>query len=257
MRDEKKPHVDRCSVVRFGELKSLSKRLAYGLVNRAKLTEDDVILVFSSNTLLYPAFVQATQAATICVSVSTFSYYGLKISAQQISQLANPGYSYDELVHHIKDSRPRVLVVGKSIFDVAKKAAVECGIDDYNIYIMEEDDHGEYKSIWSLAGKEELEPRHLSPQEANQRTAFMCYSSGTTGKAKGGITFFFALKSILPIYDIVETTHYNLTSAVMQQVAQEPDFDGDSARWLAILPLYHMYGAMFFIFLARKSSATL
>jgi acyl-CoA synthetase (AMP-forming)/AMP-acid ligase II len=114
----------------------------------------------------------------------------LKISAQQISQLANPGYLYDELVHHIKDSRPRVLVVGKSVFDVAKKAAVECGIDDYNIYIMEEDDHEQYKSIWSLAGKEELEPRRLSPQEANQRTAFMCYSSGTTGKAKGGITFY-------------------------------------------------------------------
>ncbi|KIM77171.1 hypothetical protein PILCRDRAFT_825519 [Piloderma croceum F 1598] len=104
---------------------------------------------------------------------------------------------------------------------------------------MEEDGHEQYKSIWSLAGKEELEPRRLSQQEANQRTAFMCYSSGTTGKAKG-----------------VETTHYNLTSAVMQQVAQEPDFDGEAARWLAILPLYHMYGAMFFIFLAPFCHAT-
>jgi 4-coumarate--CoA ligase len=102
------------------------------------------------------------------------------------SQLANPGYVFDELVHHIRDSRPKVLVVGKAIIEVAKKAAIECGIADYNIYIMEEEGHEQYKSIWSLAGKEELEPRRLSPHEAKQRTAFMCYSSGTTGKAKGG-----------------------------------------------------------------------
>lgn len=91
-----------------------------------------------------------------------------------------------ELVHHIKDSRPKVLVVGESVFELAREAAIECGISDSNIYIMEETDHGNFKSIWSLVGEEELEPRHLSPQEVRERTAFMCYSSGTTGKAKGG-----------------------------------------------------------------------
>ena len=89
-------------------------------------------------------------------------------------------------MHHISDSRPKLLVVGKPVFDVAKRAAFHCGIPDDNIYMMEEEDHQDYKSIWSLAGKEELEPRRLSPQEAKQRTAFLCYSSGTTGKAKGG-----------------------------------------------------------------------
>ena len=92
----------------------------------------------------------------------------------------------NELVHHIQDSRPKVIVVGKPVFEVAKKAAVQCGIPKHNIYVMEEEDHEQYRSIWSLAGKEELEPRRLSPQEAKERTAFMCYSSGTTGKAKGG-----------------------------------------------------------------------
>lgn len=58
-------------ISRFGELKSLTKRLAYGLVYRANLKEEDVILVFSPNTLLYPAFVLAAQAATLCVTVST------------------------------------------------------------------------------------------------------------------------------------------------------------------------------------------
>jgi 4-coumarate--CoA ligase len=102
----------------------------------------------------------------------------------------------DELVHHIKDSRPKVLVVGKPVFEVAKKAAIECGIADDNIYVMEEDDYQQYKSIWSLASEEELEPRRLSPQEVKQRTAFMCYSSGTTGKAKGGAVLVIVLTII-------------------------------------------------------------
>jgi 4-coumarate--CoA ligase len=83
-----------------------------------------------------------------------------------------------------------VLVVGKPVFEVAKKAGAECGIPDRNIYVMEEEDHDGYKSIWSLVGDEELEPRRLSPQEAKERTAFMCYSSGTTGRAKGGMYTF-------------------------------------------------------------------
>ena len=50
-------------------MKSLTKRLAYGLVHRAKIRPDDVILAFSENTLLYPAFVQAALASSLCVTV--------------------------------------------------------------------------------------------------------------------------------------------------------------------------------------------
>jgi 4-coumarate--CoA ligase len=175
---------------RFGELRSLTKRLAYGLVHRAQIGQDDVILAFSPNTILYPAFVQATQAATLCVTVCRLFCACESVNNNGKPKLANPGYLFDELVHHIKDSRPKVLVVGKPVFEVAKKAAAECGIPDRNIYVMEEEDHEGYKSIWSLVGDEELEPRRLSPQEAKERTAFMCYSSGTTGRAKGGMYMF-------------------------------------------------------------------
>lgn len=65
-----------CSILRFGELKSLTKRLAYGLLNRTSLKQDDVLLVFSPATFMYPAFVQATQAATLCISVGPL-YYSL------------------------------------------------------------------------------------------------------------------------------------------------------------------------------------
>lgn len=79
-----------------------------------------------------------------------------------------------------------MLVVGKPVFEVAKSAASECNIPDHNIFMIEEESYDKCQSIWSLAGPEELEPRRLSSQETRERTAFMCYSSGTTGRAKGG-----------------------------------------------------------------------
>jgi len=107
-------------------LRLLTKRLAYELVHpsRAKLTEDDVVLVFSANTLLYPALVQAALAVPLCVTVSV-TLTRLRCASQiwihQTSQLANPTYQVDELVCHIQDSSVSVIVVGKSVFEVAKK----------------------------------------------------------------------------------------------------------------------------------------
>ena len=82
-----------------------------------------------------------------------------------------------------------MLIIGKPVLETAKKAASECGILERNIYMIEEEPCEQFKSVWSLVDSEELEPRRLTPQEAKERTAFMCYSSGTTGRAKGGDLF--------------------------------------------------------------------
>ena len=55
------------------------------------------------------------------------------------------------------------------------------------------------------------------------------------------------------MHNTVETTHYNLTSVVMQVIACEPSMYTDKEKWLAILPMFHMYGALCFMFLSRKS----
>jgi long-subunit acyl-CoA synthetase (AMP-forming) len=51
---------------------------------------------------------------------------------------------------------------------------------------------------------------------------------------------------------VVETTHYNLACIVSQLIANEPDALTDKERWLVIIPVYHIYGAMTYIFLSRK-----
>lgn len=218
---------------RFGELRTLSTRLAYGLLHRTSLGQDDVILAYSPNSFLYPAFVQATQAANICVT------------------LANPSYLLAELTHHIRDSGAKVLVVGQGVLPVALEAATACGIPRTDIYVLEDDYSGEQKSVWSLMGREELEPRRLSSEEARGRTAFMCYSSGTTGRAKGGMSSYLTFSRILFISLAVESTHFNITSVMLQTIASEPASYTRRERWLAILPMYHIYGAMFFMFLSR------
>jgi acyl-CoA synthetase (AMP-forming)/AMP-acid ligase II len=175
---------------RFGQLKSLTKRLAYGLVHRAKLTQDNVILVFSANNVLYPALVHSALAATLCITerakIAIARPSRLFEYRLTLRQFANAAYQVDELIYQINDSRSKLIVVDKSLLEVAKQAAIKCGLTDRSIYLMEEEDYEQHKSIWSLAGREELEPSRLSSQEVKERTAFICYSSGTTGRAKGG-----------------------------------------------------------------------
>lgn len=85
------------------------------------------------------------------------------------------------------------------------------------------------KAISDLACIDELHetlfnPRRLNPgTETN--TAYLCYSSGTTGRAKG-----------------VETSHHNITSQIqalnMVYERLTPPFD----VVLGILPFSHIYG---------------
>jgi hypothetical protein len=50
----------------------------------------------------------------------------------------------------------------------------------------------------------------------------------------------------------VETSHYNLASVATQLIAIEPEAYSKEETWLAIIPFYHMYGALVFIFISRK-----
>lgn len=205
--------------ITYGELRTLTKRMAHGLRNGLGLEKGDRVLIFSSNSILYPALVQSTQAAALVCS------------------LANSGYSASELVHQITDSKPRVLVAGKEVICIAREA-LKLAKSNAKLYLLEEETADNVKSIWSLMTKDELTPEKISAKDAH-KVAFMCYSSGTTGKAKG-----------------VESTHYNLTSVIRQVIATEPESYTSEERWLGFLPLYHMYGHFFMSFLAPYVGAT-
>jgi acyl-CoA synthetase (AMP-forming)/AMP-acid ligase II len=78
---------------------------------------------------------------------------------------------------------------------------------------------GDYKCIEELWG-EPIEPKPIPETD----TAYLCYSSGTTGKAKG-----------------VETSHHNITSQIQAlNTVYEPL--GKTDVVLGILPFSHIYG---------------
>ena len=53
---------------------------------------------------------------------------------------------------------------------------------------------------------------------------------------------------------LVETTHYNLAANVTQLYAADPGTYTESERFLAMLPMYHVYGCLWFIFMSRGFS---
>lgn len=65
----------------------------------------------------------------------------------------------------------------------------------------------------------------LSQRDSREHTAVVCFSSGTSGKAKG-----------------VELSHYNIVASMLGIRATEPFYWASSIRGVFFAPLCHIYG---------------
>lgn len=87
-----------------------------------------------------------------------------------------------ELVHHLKASKARLVVVQPDLLENILPATKEVGIPDQNVLIF--DDHGRngYKSWRTLLQHGEIDwPRFNSLEAAKNTTLARLFSSGTTG----------------------------------------------------------------------------
>ncbi|KAL2818174.1 hypothetical protein BDW59DRAFT_175248 [Aspergillus cavernicola] len=156
---------------------------------------------------------------------------------------ANAAYSASELKHQLLDSKAKALFTCLPLLSVSLEAASEAGLSKERIYLIDVlPENGklpaQYKTLSQLVqmGKSlpKLEKVMWRAGEAARRTAFLCYSSGTSGLPKG-----------------VMISHRNVIANVLQITAFEKSWR-DSQRTpdgryytdvlLGLLPQSHIYG---------------
>ncbi|KAH7104028.1 AMP binding protein [Auriculariales sp. MPI-PUGE-AT-0066] len=186
------------------------------------LSKGQVALVFSPNSVAYPLVFFALQAAGI------------------IATLANASYTPRELAHQLRDSNAEAAFVHPTLLPALQAAWKELGVDadnarrrtvviDWTPWDQVQTADPALAGFTSLAklltlGQLEREVS-FDGKRASSAPALMCYSSGTTGLAKG-----------------VESTHYNITSLVAMTRPLIPWSKDDIA--LSVLPLYHIFGVV-------------
>ena len=114
-------------------------------------------------------------------------------SLSGISSPANAAYSLSELVHQLKSSGSRALFTCLPLLSVALKAAAECGIPKNRVYLLslpQEVTEGserlnEFKTVDQMIKDGEklppIEKLKWTKGQGARQTAFLCYSSGTSG----------------------------------------------------------------------------
>lgn len=156
-----------------------------------------------------------------------------------ISSPANAAYSPDELRHQIQDAEVKALFTVLPLLDVALAGAKKAGLSKDKIYLLPlpGDDESKYpkgmKTYGQLleAGRKlpEVEPLKWKKGQGARQTAFLCYSSGTSGLPKG-----------------VMISHRNVIANTMQISTYDGIFrktlgKGYKEVALGLLPQSHIY----------------
>ncbi|KAJ7255024.1 AMP binding protein [Mycena haematopus] len=217
------------------ELLNLSLSFGYGIlhhpVTAQYMTRGTTALIYSPNSLAWPVVIFGCVAA------------GLRCT------LANNAYTNSELAHQYRDSGSTLIITAEDGIETVRAMFQELGIPraegDRQTVVMGRDLRWaggpaaalrhECRGLVALAellmlGK--LEKEEQFEGALAHETTFICYSSGTTGKAKG-----------------VETTHQNVTTFLDIARAFFLDAQSGNPTVLGFMPFYHAYGLILILHL--------
>ncbi|KAF9971829.1 hypothetical protein BGZ65_010188, partial [Modicella reniformis] len=192
----------------FGQFMLETKQFAAALQDTFNFQPKDVLAIFSCNQYDFGV----PLLGTLC--------------AGGIVTTINHSYTLTELVHQLKDSGAKYMVTTADLLPTATEAAKICGIAPNAILLFGGSDDlvsgkKAYKNIYS---KRLGVPIKIDMEDI----AYLCYSSGTTGKSKG-----------------VMLTHRNITSNLVQIMSYDAEVIKEKDLViLGFLPLYHVYGLM-------------
>ncbi|CAG8599655.1 13249_t:CDS:10 [Cetraspora pellucida] len=197
----------------FGEFKHESKKFATGLQDNLGFKRGDVLAIFSSNQVDYPIILFGAIAA------------GGKVT------MTNPKFkTIEELSYLLTDSGASVLVVHPEFFEAVIEASINAKIPTSRVLLFDDQEINGYKPYRSIMiCDHEIEPINYTPEEAKSTTAYIIYSSGTTGKPKG-----------------VERTHTNI-AAILTQLTVVDGKLGPHSTTMGVTQFCHAYALIYIL----------
>ncbi|KAF5689291.1 phenylacetyl ligase [Fusarium circinatum] len=155
-----------------------------------------------------------------------------------IASLSSAALSASELEHQLRASRAKAIFTCVPLLDTALKATEAVGISRENVFLLplpgDTSSHG-FKTIDDLIEEGEkllaLPPLQWTKGQGARQTAYLLYSSGTSGLPKP-----------------VMLSHYNIISGIIQTCTFDSvsrKVDGiDTQVMLGVLPFSHVFGLM-------------
>ncbi|PVF97766.1 acetyl-CoA synthetase-like protein [Serendipita vermifera] len=206
----------------------------YGLANalaaRFGIGDGDVVCTFTPNDLDYPITMWAIHRLGAAVTP------------------ANPAYTADELVYQIQTANASLLICYVASLPVAEAAAAKAGLKRDRIVVLE-GQHGAnaqtgkskypYPSVRELVVEGLSNPpafveKRLQEGEGTKKIAYLCFSSGTTGKPKA-----VAIPHYSVISNVVQFASFNKVADPSVPYEKQRFRPGDVT--LGVLPMYHIY----------------
>ncbi|KAJ3305028.1 hypothetical protein HDV03_002110 [Kappamyces sp. JEL0829] len=180
-----------------------------------KMKRGEVLAIYSPNDVQYPMILFAGNRSGLAVTT------------------ANPSYLPSEFAYQLQDSRAKVIFCHPSVLKETYEAAAMAKIPRSSIYLIGDRDLDGHTCVATLIAKglsmPAVAPYPYTKHELLNDPAYLCYSSGTTGRSKGVIT-----------------TCINIISNIFQHGAME-DKPKDTDTNLAVLPMYHIYALSLFL----------
>lgn len=203
----------------YSDVKTASVSFGQGLKEAWNWNKDDVLLLYTPNSIDIPIVMWGTHWAGGVVSPS------------------NPNYTASELAIQLKDCGAKAIVTQRAYLKNACAAAQMVGIQQNRIILIGERNDSSsvtrhFTDTCKLGVSHGSYHQRTIPENPEADLAFLVYSSGTTGHPKG-----------------VMLSHVNIISNILMLKAGEGvnlnwvgGHDNKGDRILGFLPFYHIYG---------------
>ncbi|KAG2234664.1 hypothetical protein INT48_005816 [Thamnidium elegans] len=193
----------------YSQLKNYSLRFAAGLQDVCDFKDGDVLALYASSQYEY-----------------ALPYLGA-IAAGGVITTANPNFSLEELLEQFQQVKPKVIICQDDNIDIALAAGDLSGVERKNIFIFGDKEAQSFQPFKTalIRGRKAV-VKDINFEQAKEKVAILCFSSGTTGRSKG-----------------VMTTHANMTANLIQFTSLERRYlNKKNDRILSVIPLFHIFG---------------